>query len=185
MAAAKRSTVHVALLRGINVSGKNKLPMAELAQMFESAGCRDVETYIQSGNVVFAANARLAPRLPAIIEQAILSSFDYQVPVVMRSASELAAVIRNNPFVAKPTDTKALHVAFLADRPTSTQLASLDPHRSPPDRFVVRGSEIYLCCPNGIGRSKLTNAYFDTRLETTSTFRNWKTVTRLFEIVGR
>jgi len=185
MTAEETSTVHVALLRGVNVSGKNKVSMAHLAQMFEDAGCRDVETYIQSGNVVFAANATLARRLSEIIEQAISSSFGYQVPVVIRSASELDAVVHRNPFVAEVTDTKALHVAFLADEPTSTQLGSLDPPRSPPDRFVVRGREIYLCCPNGIGRSKLTNAYFDAKLETTSTFRNWKTVTQLFEMVDR
>ena len=76
----------------------------------------------------------------------------------------------------------ALHVAFLADKPKAVQVAGLDSERSPPDRFTVRGQEIYLCCPNGLGRSKLTNKYFDSKLDATSTLRNWKTVLQLTEM---
>jgi uncharacterized protein (DUF1697 family) len=180
---ARASTIHVALLRGINVSGKNKLPMAELAQMFEDAGCQEVETYIQSGNVVFAAAARLARRVPTTIREAISESFGYDVPVIIRSTGELESIARDNPFVIERAEPKALHVAFLAKEPASTQIADLDAHRSPPDRFAVLGREIYLCCPQGIGRSKLTTAYFDAKLKTTTTIRNWRTVTRLLEMV--
>jgi uncharacterized protein (DUF1697 family) len=78
-----------------------------------------------------------------------------------------------------------LHVAFLASTPTGSQLASLDPDRSPPDRFAVRGAEIYLCCPNGLGRSKLTTTYLDAKLDTTATIRSWRTVTRLLQMADR
>lgn len=180
---ARAGTVHAALLRGINVSGKNKLPMNALREIFEDAGCRDVETYIQSGNVVFAAAARLARRVPRMIRQMIRESFGYDVPVIVRSTGELESIARENPFVMEGADPQTLHVAFLANEPASTQIARLDPHRSPPDRFAVLGAEIYLCCPKGIGRSKLTTAYFDSKLETTTTIRNWRTVTKLLEMV--
>lgn len=175
----------MALLRGVNVSGKNKLPMAELAEMFEEAGCRDVETYIQSGNVVFSANPSLAQRVPSWVQEAISQRFGYQVPVIIRSAAELESVARKNPFFAEELDLKTLHVAFLASQPTRPQVASLDPDRSQPDRFSVRGREIYLCCPEGLGRSKLTTAYFDAKLKTTTTIRNWRTVIRLLEMSER
>jgi uncharacterized protein (DUF1697 family) len=183
MAASKASGVHVALLRGINVTGKNKLPMAELRQMFEDVGCRDVETYIQSGNVVFAASETRARKVPMAVRQAIADAFGYHVPVVLRSAVELRQAFRGNPFLGEEVDIKALHVAFLDDQPKAAQARALDADRSPPDRFVVRRREIYLCCPKGLARSKLTNAYFDSKLGTTSTLRNWKTVTRLVEMV--
>lgn len=175
----------MALLRGVNVSGKNKLPMAELARMFEDAGCRNVETYIQSGNVVFWASATRAGRIPSLVREAISERFGYHVPVVIRSAASLASMARTNPFVAEGADHETLHVAFLASTPTPSQLASLDPDRSPPDRFAARGAEIYLCCPNGLGRSKLTTTYFDAKLDTTTTIRNWRTVTRLLQMVDR
>jgi uncharacterized protein (DUF1697 family) len=135
---------HVALLRGVNVGGKNKLPMKELAELFEVAGCSDVATYIQSGNVIFCAKT------------------------VLRAGAEPGM----------------LHVVFLADEPTRAAIGALDPKRSPGDEFVVRGREIYLRCPNGMGRSKLTNAYFDSKLSTTSTLRNWRTVLELRDRAG-
>jgi uncharacterized protein (DUF1697 family) len=182
---AKSSSVYVALLRGINVSGKNKLPMDDLRRIFEDAGCRDVETYIQSGNVVFAASDARARRAPHLVREAIAGGFGHHVPVVLRSAAELRKAFRANPFLAEGPELKALHVAFLQEKPTTKQIGSLDPDRSPPDRFAVRGREVYLCLPNGVARSKLTNLYFDSRLGTTSTVRNWKTVTRLVEMIDR
>src|SRR5271163_4473886 len=94
---APRET-HVALLRGINVGGKNKLPMADLSALFTGAGCAGVQTYIQSGNVVFDAPAAVADGLPVRIQQAITDRFGYRIPVVMRTAGDLAAISRGNPF---------------------------------------------------------------------------------------
>jgi len=177
--------VHVALLRGINVGGKHSLPMKQLAAMFAAAGCSGVRTYIQSGNVVFAASPALAARIPALVTASIKGQFGFDAPITIRSADELKAIAKGNPFLRAGADPAALHIAFLADRPGKNAIASLDPHRSPPDKFVVRGREIYLHCPNGMGRSKLTNQYFDSRLATTSTARNWRTVLTLIELAGR
>jgi uncharacterized protein (DUF1697 family) len=171
---------HVALLRGINVAGKNLLPMKDLVALFEKAGCADVQSYIQSGNLVFTAPSALLKRLPAAVQKAIADRFDLDVPVVLRSAAELEAVVDANPFGA----VEGVHVAFLADRPGAAAVAALDPARSPPDRFLVRGREIYLHCPNGLGRSKLTNQWFDSKLATVSTLRNWKTVLKLRDLSG-
>jgi uncharacterized protein (DUF1697 family) len=178
-------TPFIALLRGVNVGGKNKLPMKDLAAMFVAAGCADVQTYIQSGNVLFEANRSLAARLPDLIAARIAESFGYRTPVILRTADQLAEVVSSNPFIAAGADPDALHVLFLADAPARVRIDSLDGHRSPPDTFLVRDREIYLNCPNGVARTKLTNAYFDTKLATVSTGRNWRTVTKLLELMGR
>ena len=175
---------YVALLRGINVGGRNKLPMRELTAMFAEAGCVDVRTYIQSGNVVFRADSSLADDLSARIASAIAASHGYQIPVVTRTAADLARVIHGNPFVAAAADPTKLHVGFLADSPDPARVAQLDPGRSPPDAFELRENEVYLHLPNGVARSKLTNDYFDRTLGTVSTVRNWRTVCKLHEMAG-
>jgi uncharacterized protein (DUF1697 family) len=174
---------YLALLRGINVGGKNKLPMKDLTGMFAAAGCVGVRSYIQSGNVLFKAAPALAAQLPAAIAARIAERFGYQTPVVLRTAAELAHVVAGNPFLKQGADEDALHVLFLTSRPTPDLISTLDPGLSPPDAFVVKGREVYLQLPNGVGRSKLTNAYFDSRLRTTSTGRNWRTVKKLLELM--
>jgi len=184
MPARSAGGAHIALLRGINVGGRNKLPMKDLVAMFTDAGCDGVRTYIQSGNVVFSAKRALARRVPALITQAIADRLGLRVPLVMRTAAELEKVVAGNPFLRAGADPKKLHVAFLAKQPTAARVATLQPDRSPPDEFSVRGREIYLHCPNGVARTKLTNAYFDARLTTTTTVRNWNTVLKLCELAG-
>ncbi|MBK9031338.1 MAG: DUF1697 domain-containing protein [Myxococcales bacterium] len=173
---------HVILLRGVNVGGNNKLPMAALAALLTELGCTGVRTYIQSGNAVVDAGAALAKRLPAALAAAISSRLGLTVPVVVRTAAELAAVTRANPFLARGADPATLHVGFLADAPTAARIAALDHDRSPPDAFAVHGRELYLWLPNGAGKSKLTNAYFDRALATVVTVRNWNTVGKLIEL---
>lgn len=169
---------HVALLRGINVGGKNTLPMKDLARMFADAGCTNVRTYIQSGNVIFEAPAG-APGITELVKAKIEKRFGYRIPVILRTSQQLLKIIRDNPFLAAGADQKALHVYFLADLANARAIGTLDPGRSAPDAFHVRGQEIYLHLPNGMGRSKLTNTYFDSKLSTTCTARNWATVLKL------
>lgn len=176
------SVTHVALLRGINVGGKNKLPMKDLGEIFIEAGCSDVRTYIQSGNVILVASAGLAPRLPDLITAGIARRFGYRIPVVLRTADQLGDVLGHNPFLEAGAAEDELHVVFLADVPAPDRVDALDPGRSPPDAYVVRGREIYLRLPNGVAGTKLTNPYFDSKLATISTARNWRTVTKLFEL---
>jgi uncharacterized protein (DUF1697 family) len=186
MSGRKGGDVYVALLRGVNLGGKNRLPMRDLAAMFAEAGCTDVVTYIQSGNVVFRATEACAARIPAAIAKEVADRLGFRAPVVMRTAGELRGVARGNPFLrgGASAEAESLHVMFLADRPSPASVATLDPKRSPPDEFEVRGREIYLRCPNGVARTKLTNEYFDAKLATTSTMRNWRTVGKLVEMTG-
>ena len=183
-AAAKKpnSQTQIALLRGVNVGGKNHLPMKELAAIFVAVGCTDVRTYIQSGNVVCHAGPSLAKKLPALITREIAAHAGHRIPIVMRSAAELRDAVESNPYLTEGAETSALHVGFLADIPQASRVAALDPQRSPPDRFQVRGREIYFHLPTGIGKSKLTSAYFDSKLATTLTVRNWRTVLTLLQM---
>ena len=174
---------HVALLRGINVGGKNRLPMGDLAQMFVAAGCADVRNYIQSGNVIFRASHDKAEKLPGVIGKRIAEAFGYRVPVVLRTAAQLGEVIQDNPFLKAGAPEATLHVMFLASLPEAGKIAALDPGRSPHDAFFVRDREIYLHLPNGVADSKLTNAWFDSKLATTGTSRNWRTVLKLHEMM--
>jgi uncharacterized protein (DUF1697 family) len=176
---------YLALLRGINVGGKNVLPMKDLVQMFANAGCKDVRTYIQSGNVVFNAASTVVLGVPKTIAAGIEKRFGYRVPVMVRTLQQMTAILKANPFLAAGIDAKLLHVYFLADQPSESCCGSLDPNRSAPDAFHVHGQEIYLHLPNGMGRSKLTNAYFDSKLSTVSTARNWATVLKLREMMER
>jgi uncharacterized protein (DUF1697 family) len=175
---------YVALLRGINVGGKNILPMKELAQLFLDAGCREASTYIQSGNVLYNAKPALAPKVPALVAKEIETRFGIRTRLVTRSKEELDEAIANNPFLKAARDEKPLSLIFLADLPKPEAVKQLDPLRSPSDEYVVRGREIYVYQPNGVGNSKLTNAYFDSKLSTVSTGRNWRTVLKLQELMG-
>ena len=174
---------YVAMLRGINVGGKHKLPMKELAEIVADCKCSAVRTYIQSGNVVFQAPRDAAPRLPQLLAKRIEERFGFAVPVIVRTRNELARVVLENPFIKEKLPEHELYLYFLADLPAADAVKSLDPKRSAPDRFRVNGREIYLHLPNGMGRSKLTNAYFDSRLSTVSTARNWATVNTLLEMM--
>jgi uncharacterized protein (DUF1697 family) len=174
----------VALLRGINVGGKNILPMKALALMFEEAGCADVQTLIQSGNVVFAASPSAAKKATAAVASAIVERFGFRAPMTLRSAPDLAKIAADNPFLRAKADPDKLHVAFLAAFPKPARIALLDPKRSPGDDLIVQRSEIYLHLPNGAGRTRLTNDYFDRTLETTSTVRNWRTVLKLVDLTA-
>jgi uncharacterized protein (DUF1697 family) len=177
--ASAKPVPHAALLRGVNVGGKNKLPMRELATIFEAAGARGVSTFIQSGNVVFRAAVGEAASIARDVEAAIGARFGFAAPIVLRTGAELAAVVADNPFLARGELEKALHVGFLADDPPASARAALDPVRSPGDAFEVRGREVFLFLPNGVARTKLTNAYFDAKLGTVTTVRNWATVVEL------
>jgi len=181
---AKASSRHVALMRGINVGGKNILPMKELAAIFVEAGCVEVTTYIQSGNVIFSAPDKVAAGLNGVIAKQVEKRFGLRVPVVLRTAAEIDAAIRGNPFLKAGASEEMLHVSFLADLPDTAMIAGLDAGRSTPDEFAVVGREIYLQLPNGAARTKLTNAYFDSKLKTVSTMRNWRTVLKLVEMIS-
>ncbi len=173
---------YAALLRGINVGGKHKLPMKDLLEVFAETQCARVRTYIQSGNVVFTAPDSVVKRLTPALEKAIEERFGFAVPVILRSREQLAQTVRNNPFLQAGKPRETLHVYFLRDEPQADAIAKLDPARSAPDEFRVLGREIYLFLPDGMARSKLTSTYFDSKLSTVCTARNWATVLKLLEM---
>ena len=155
------------------------LRMAALVELFAETGCEDVVTYIQSGNVVYAAEPESAKRVGERIAGAIATRHGLKVPVIVRTLREMRQVLAGNPFSRTGADPKSLHVMFLAEEPEAARVAGLDPERSPGDSYHVRGREVYLCLARGVSGSKLTNAYFDTKLGTVSTSRNWQTVLKL------
>jgi uncharacterized protein (DUF1697 family) len=168
----------VGLLRGINVGGKNKVAMSELRTLVETLGYTDVATFIQSGNVVFTAGASVTP---SSLETAIAKRFGIDITVVLRTPRELTRVVEANPFTG--VDPSRLHVGFMAQKPSAAAAKTLDAERFRPDEFGIRGSELYLHLPNGMGRSKLPT-YIDRQLRIPTTIRNWATVTKLVELAN-
>jgi uncharacterized protein (DUF1697 family) len=165
----------VALLRAINLGSRNKVPMAELRQIFEDAGCESVRTYIQSGNVVFE---QARPKR-ATLEAAVADAFGLQIPIVLRRARQIRDLVQAHPFGA---DTSKSHVAFLAEKPDRAALRALSELNIKPDRFELAGPDIVLHYPNGFSGARLTAAQLEKRLGVPATFRNWRTVTRLAEM---
>jgi uncharacterized protein (DUF1697 family) len=173
----------VAFLRAVNVGGRSRVPMKELRELLESLDLTDVGTYVQSGNVVFTARASGADALAAALEKAIAEAFDVKAKVLLRTQSELRNVAARHPFAADDPEPTHLHVLFLRDKPTKAKVGQLEEDRFLPDRFSVKGREVFLHYPNGQGRSKLTIDYFERRLETVGTARNWKTVLALRDML--
>ena len=171
-------TTYVAMLRGINVSGRNKLPMEDLRALLVAGGAKEVRTYIQSGNAVFTSR-RSPSTLVDTLESDLESALGNKVPVLLRTIDELEAVIDANPFVARGEDQKGLHVTFMGQAPTAAALASVEGKRADADEFQVIGRHVYLFCPHGYGTTKLTNTFFEKKLGSPATTRNWKTVTTL------
>ena len=174
---------YVALLRGINVGGRTKIAMADLRKLFAGLGGEDVTTYLQSGNVVFKSSAAAAV-FAGSIEERIADELGLRVTVVMRTAADLATVAAKNPFADRGAEPTQLHVVFLSEKPAAARVRALDTTRGEPDEFRVAGREIYLHYPNGYGRSKITNAWFEKELGVAGTARNWRTVTKLAELAG-
>ncbi|MFO0553471.1 MAG: DUF1697 domain-containing protein [Polyangiaceae bacterium] len=179
------ASIHVALLRAVNVGSKRKVPMADLIGVFEDAGAESAKTYIQSGNVLFrppsgkkGSTASLATFIRTV-EAALLARFGFAIPVVVRTQADLVRIVRDNPFLARGLPPEKLHLGFLGHAPAEERVARFDTSRSPGDEAVISGAELYLHMPNGVGNSKLTTPWLEKSLGTTVTVRNWRTVTAL------
>lgn len=170
----------VALLRGVNVGGGNRLPMADFRDSVEALGYADVTTYIQSGNVVFRTDeseTEIVERLRGVLSD----RHGLAVPVVVRSGDELAGVVARHPFAGDRLDPKLLHVAFLDRAPDPAD--GPDEDRWSPDRWALVGRELYLAYPGGSARSKMTIEQFERSWGVTATARNLNTVAKLAEMV--
>ncbi|MGW3609846.1 DUF1697 domain-containing protein [Micromonospora sp. NPDC005163] len=177
-------TRYVALLRGVNV-GSTRLTMADLRRLVTDLGHDDARTYLQSGNVVFGSTVRDAEKLAGGIERALADELGLSVPVLVRSARELAAVAGGNPYAEREDDPTRLLVAFLATAPKRSTVDALTVPGSENVAFTVTGREVYLHFPDGgYGRSKFTNAYLEKKLGMVATTRNWKSVRALAELAA-
>jgi uncharacterized protein (DUF1697 family) len=176
-------TRYAALLRGVNVSGRNRVDMLTLRARLGEAGYRDVTTYIQSGNVVFSTAARAEAELVRALEAELRGAFGLEITVLIRTGPQLRRVATQNPWLEQRGDPSALHVTFLAAPPPRAQVRALAARAAGPDDAVVVGREVYLRCPNGYGKTKLNNAHLERVLGVPATTRNWKTVLTLRELL--
>ena len=175
--------VHVAMLRGINIGGRRRVPMAELRTLLSDAGYEDVRTYVQSGNIVLTSSAKAA-EVEGDLRTLICERFGFDVPVVVRSRTQLKRVIELDPIDDAADDPKRYQVTFLAGKLPADVATRLQERMIESERFVVRGREIYTWHPEGVARSKLAGAIADKGLGVTATARNWTTVTTLLEMAS-
>lgn len=172
--------IFIAMLRGINVSGHNCVKMEDLRTSFTTLGFARVETYVQSGNVVFMSASKSAANLTKSIEQRMAYDFGFSVPVYLRTADDMAAIVAGNPLLKETgIDPTKLHVTFLSAAPARTAHEQIAPLAAGTEKFYLVGREIYLYCPEGYGRTKLSNTALEKKLSVGATTRNWKTVNTL------
>ena len=174
---------YAAFLRGINVGGHNKVPMAELRAVLADLGYADVVTHLQSGNAAFSSQAAAAT-LEQEIAAAVADSLGVRCAVMVRSGAELAAIVANNPLPGEPENPSRYFVAFLAAAPAASALDALGAVALEPEAVWVRGRDAYLWCPAGAANTKLTNAALEKWLGVAATSRNWTTVARLCAMAG-
>jgi uncharacterized protein (DUF1697 family) len=170
----------ISILRGINVSGKNIIKMDALRKLFTGAGFSNVQTYIQSGNIIFETKKTSTAALEKIISDKIKKQFGLNIPVLVIDLEELKKIIKNNPLAKDKSKTENyLHVTFLSNIPSKDNIARISAADFLPDEFFFVEKAIYLYCPTGYGNTKLNNNFFENKLKLTATTRNWKTVNEL------
>lgn len=177
-------TVFVSMLRAVNVGGTSRIKMSALQTLYESLGLADVRTLLQSGNVVFRSSLKDRSQLAKRIRQELERQLDLQIEVLLRTLAEIQSIVERGPVLSPRADMSKLLVMFLADVPDAQLQASLLKSHKGPEMIELRGPEIYLYYPEGVGRSKLSGAVIENRLQTYGTARNWNTLTKLLE-VGR
>ena len=176
--------IFIAILRGINVSGKTMIKMPTLVKTFESLGFENVKTYVQSGNVIFQSQSNDTNDLKNQIQDKIENDFGTNIPAIILDRKYITEVQENNPFLKESdTDLSKLHVTFLSEEPESVNIAKIDADKYFPDEFIIDKKVIYLYCPGGYGKTKLHNNFFESRLKVNATTRNWNTVNALVKLV--
>ena len=173
----------IALLRGVNVGGRNTMPMAALATTLESAGCRSVRTYIQSGNVVFTSSSRSKPNLANTLGDATEAQFGFRPNIFLLTDTDFLSAVANNPFTDAIPEPKTLHFFFLDSKPESPDINGITKLAISSERFQLIDSVFYLHAPDGFGRSKLA-AGAERKLGVPLTVRNYTTIHNLSEMLG-
>ncbi len=176
---------YIALLRGINVSGQKKIKMADLRKLLNEAGLEKLQTYIQSGNLVFGHSGAEPEALARRIEQSILEHYGFEVPTLVKTRAGFGYLLQHNPFAGDGRrEEKGLYVTFLYDSPSPEQVETLKKPDLSPEEYVIDGDYIFLYFPDGYGRAKMNNNFFESKLKVNATTRNWRTVNKLYEMAG-
>ncbi len=179
-------TRFVSLFRGINVGGNKSVRIDALKELHTSLDLWDVQTYIQSGNVVFTSDNPNVAQIQKNIEDSFAQKFGFQVNVMVRTAGEFNVIIENNPFQNQPMkESKWIVAMFLASDPIGTAQDDIQKTYSGPEELHIIGQEVFIYYPEGMGRSKLTNTLLEKKLKTMGTARNWNTVLKLQQMMQR
>jgi uncharacterized protein (DUF1697 family) len=175
----------ISLIRGINVGSSKTVTMDDLVSLYRSLGLKNVRTYLRSGNVLFDNPGNDPGEVSGMLEEHVSRMAGFQVLVILRTDNDLSEIVRNNPFQKEVTHhLTGLHVTFLSDYPSVDMVNEINAINDPVDKVQVLGREAYLLCPEGYGRTKFSNTFFERKLGVTATTRNWKTVTILAEMAG-
>jgi len=158
--------------------------MADLRSLLGDAGYADVRTHLQSGNVLLAGPRRQSRAVERSVEETLQKGLGIEIDVMVRTASELASVLDSNPFIARGEDPATLYVSFLKSKPAAKAASALEATAFDDDEFELKGRELYLRYPNGLGRSKMTSAFFERTLHVPGTVRRWPVVTKLAELAA-
>lgn len=169
---------YISILRGINVSGQKKIKMADLKALYEKLGFSDVQTYIQSGNVVFKAKETEANKLEKLIFDAIQKEYGFDVPNLILTAKEVEEALNNNPF----KDIEKMYFTFLTETPQQENIEKLKTYSFEEEYYELNGKVIYSHFPNGAGRAKMNNNFFENKLKVMATSRNLNTTQKLLEM---
>lgn len=176
---------YIALLRGINVSGQKKILMADLKKHCQSLGLSDITTYIQSGNIIFSSQIADEKILAELISEKINAEYGFDVPTIVVDSETLTKVIAALPFndIDPNVDGNKVYMGFLNKCPSSFDIDNLMTYVHAPEKLTITGNILYLHCPNGYGKTKLSNNFCENKLKVICTTRNLKTVTKLQSLV--
>ncbi len=178
--------VYIALLRGINIGPHKRMKMEKLRASCEALGFKNVQTYIQSGNVVCQAGKLSSASAAKKIEAQIVKDFGFSADVIARTGEEMEQIVSRNPLLKEPgVDVAKLHVVFLSETPSAESIKKLEAIVKAPDKVRHKGKEIYFYFPNGVSGSSIWKHNLDRVLGTSGTMRNWRTVNTLFEMAEK
>lgn len=174
---------YIGIIRGINVGGHHKVNMKELREVMTKNKYQEVQTYIQSGNIVFRSGLTSGEDIEKSLSKVLKSTFDVNVPVLVRDEKEWKRTVKRNPFLGRTEDFTKLLVTFLSEKPSPELVKATSQINFPHDEFFIDGKDVYLFCKEGYGKTDIPNTFFEKKLKVTGTTRNWKTVLQLGEMV--
>ncbi|MCL7987439.1 DUF1697 domain-containing protein [Sphingobacterium sp. lm-10] len=178
--------IYISILRGINVGGHNKVKMADLKKMYEDLQFKNVQTYVQSGNVIFSTDITDIKNLEKAISEKIETQFLFKAAVIVLTVDVLRKVIGGNPYAKnKETNNAFLYVTFLAHNIQITDDALIIGKKHPEEEIAISSRAVYLYCPNGYGRTKLNNNFLEAKLGVAATTRNWNTTLKLLDLATK